>query len=111
MQEDGPYASAQGPAYGTSTRRVSESPVVQLCYSILGLEPGATENAIKSAYRRRALKFHSDKIALEDGKDVVMTGLNTAKRILLDEPGQDHSSDLKALQEALVAMRELGGVR
>ena len=59
---------ASGGAHNTGTHTSEEGPPrnnrgSQDPYTILGLQPGATEQEIKQAYRRLAAKYHPDKVA------------------------------------------------
>lgn len=53
-------------------------------YNILGVEYSATENEIKKAFRKKALKFHPDKNP--DNKDVeeIFKSINDAYEVLSD---------------------------
>ena len=39
------------------------------CYAVLGLNAGATEADIKTAYRQKALKYHPDRNKEEGGEE------------------------------------------
>lgn len=36
---------------------------LELCYEVLGIEPGAPEQAVKEAYRERMMEYHPDKVS------------------------------------------------
>ncbi|KAJ5928435.1 hypothetical protein N7466_007391 [Penicillium verhagenii] len=58
----------------TGTERIPEEPPVveEDLYKILGVESTATPEAIKSAYKKNALKHHPDKVS-EDARDAAHT--------------------------------------
>lgn len=51
----------------------------QEAYDILGLEPGADENAIKSAHHRLIANLHPDK----GGTNYLAAKVNQARQVLL----------------------------
>ena len=53
-------------------------------YSILGVEPGAGEGEIKTAYRRLARKFHPD-VSKEAGAEEKFKSVNEAYEVLRDK--------------------------
>jgi uncharacterized membrane protein YkvA (DUF1232 family) len=46
-----------GPGFRPGYREAEEDP-----YSILGLEPGATKDEIRAAYKKKASQYHPDKV-------------------------------------------------
>jgi hypothetical protein len=67
-------ASGQGPATSVSEMREQEA------YEVLGLEPGATEEAIRAAHRTLITRFHPDK----GGSTYLAAMVNRAKDIALE---------------------------
>jgi curved DNA-binding protein len=53
-------------------------------YSVLGIEPGAGEGEIKTAYRRLARKFHPD-VSKEAGAEEKFKSVNEAYEVLRDK--------------------------
>ena len=59
-------------------------------YNILGIKPGATQDEIKSAYRKLAIKFHPDKNN-EDGAEDKFKKISEAYQHLTNNSGCDNS--------------------
>jgi DnaJ-domain-containing protein 1 len=72
-QDTGPRAGAS-PAKGERLTKAE-------AWSILGLEPGADAEAIRTAHRRLMQRLHPDR----GGSDYLAAQINAAKRLLLDE--------------------------
>ena len=75
MATHGPRGSRKRPSY----------------YEVLGVAPDATEEEIKRAYRKLALKYHPDRC--ESDTTELMSRINGAYAVLGD-PGQRASYDL-----------------
>jgi hypothetical protein len=73
----GERAAGSGPAGGA--RSASGDVTVEEAYAILGLSPGADEEAIKDAHRRLMVKLHPD----HGGSDYLATKINRARDVLL----------------------------
>jgi len=66
-------------AGGGGTRPASGDMSVEEAYAILGLSPGADDEAIKEAHRRLMVKLHPD----HGGSDYLATKINRARDVLL----------------------------
>ena len=73
----GERAAGSGSAGGA--RSASGDVTVEEAYAILGLSPGADEEAIKEAHRRLMVKLHPD----HGGSDYLATKINRARDVLL----------------------------
>jgi hypothetical protein len=70
---------AAGGTGGGSARPASGDMSVEEAYAILGLAPGADDEAIKEAHRRLMVKLHPD----HGGSDYLATKINRARDVLL----------------------------
>lgn len=59
-------------------------------YNILGIKPGATQDEIKSAYRKLAVKYHPDKNN-EEGAEEMFKKISEAYQHLTNNSGCDNS--------------------
>jgi curved DNA-binding protein len=64
-------------------------------YTTLGVEPGAGEAEIKTAYRRLARKFHPD-VSKEKGAEERFKAINEAYEVLRDKEKRQQYDQLKA---------------
>jgi hypothetical protein len=64
---------------GGSSRSASGDMSIEEAYAILGLAPGAEDEAIKEAHRRLMVKLHPD----HGGSDYLATKINRARDVLL----------------------------
>ena len=64
-------------------------------YETLGIEPGAGEAEIKTAYRRLARKFHPD-VSKEKGAEERFKGINEAYEVLRDKDKRAEYDQLRA---------------
>jgi curved DNA-binding protein CbpA len=60
-------------------------------YQILDLEPGATKEQIKSAYKKKALKYHPDKNPSADAAEIFKS-VSDAYQILMETPEEQNSN-------------------
>jgi hypothetical protein len=70
---------ASGGTGGSGARSTSGDVTVEEAYAILGLAPGADDEAIKEAHRRLMVKLHPD----HGGSDYLATKINRARDVLL----------------------------
>lgn len=66
------------------------------CYLILGLEEGAGEEEIKSAYRKLAKQYHPDKTQGDEFLGNMFKKIHTAYKILSNASGYDESFNSKS---------------
>jgi hypothetical protein len=71
--------AGSGAGAGGGARPASGDMTVEEAYAILGLEPGASPDAIKEAHRRLMVKLHPD----HGGSDYLATKINRARDVLL----------------------------
>lgn len=81
------YSSGQGGSQGGNRQNVSSADELARAYKILGILPTATDEEVKKAYRKMALKHHPDRVATL-GEDVKRNAekkfqeINNAKAII-----------------------------
>jgi curved DNA-binding protein CbpA len=61
-------------------------------YQILDLEPGATKEQIKSAYKKKALRYHPDKNPSPDAAEI-FKNISEAYQVLTETP-EEHNSNV-----------------
>src|SRR3546814_20609835 len=64
-------------------------------YTVLGVEPGAGEAEIKTAYRRLARKYHPD-VSKEAGAEDRFKSINDAHEVLRDSEKRTQYDQLRA---------------
>jgi hypothetical protein len=68
-----------GAGTGGGARPTGDAMTVEEAYAILGLSPGADDEAVKEAHRRLMVKLHPD----HGGSDYLATQINRARDVLL----------------------------
>ena len=68
-------------------------------YNILGLEPGASDDAVKKQFRKLAKAYHPDKNPNEDATAIFQELLDAYERILKRDFGEQKSKATKSNQE------------
>jgi len=68
-----------GAGTGGGAKSAAGDMTVEEAYAILGLSPGADDEAIKEAHRRLMVKLHPD----HGGSDYLATKINRARDVLL----------------------------
>jgi tetratricopeptide (TPR) repeat protein len=70
-------------------------------FSILGVPRYASEEQIKEAYRRQALRWHPDANPLDEDAERKMQDLNRAKEVLFDTDTREEYKRVLAIQDQL----------
>lgn len=67
----GPVGGLLGMVFGEFVDEKEEDQVSEheYCYSILGIDSSASDDEVKKAYRRKALKYHPDKVLHRSKED------------------------------------------
>lgn len=70
-------------------------------FSVLGIPRYATEEQIKEAYRRLAMRWHPDANPLDEHAERKMQDLNRAKEVLFDKDTREEYKRVLAIQDQL----------